>query len=85
MEIKKVTYKNITGTSASKDAIIFKCSKKHPCEDVVMEDVLLTQEDNDDAKAICNNVNPSYNGTVIPRCPKDIVDDQSTIETYSHR
>ncbi|KAK1408476.1 hypothetical protein QVD17_40280 [Tagetes erecta] len=84
VEIKKVTYKNITGTSASKDAVIFKCSKKHPCEDIVLKDINLTQEDNDDAKAICNNVDPIYIGTVIPRCPENIVQDQSTtLETYT--
>lgn len=73
VEIKNVVYQNITGTSTNKDAIIFKCSKKHPCQGFVLQEINLTQEGGDDATAVCNNVELTYIGTVIPRCPKDIV------------
>ncbi|KAI3772608.1 hypothetical protein L6452_03798 [Arctium lappa] len=73
VEIKNVVYQNITGTSAEEDAVIFKCSKKYPCQGVVLQEINLTQEGGGDAKAICNNVDLTYIGTVIPRCPNNIV------------
>ncbi|KAJ9548032.1 hypothetical protein OSB04_020575 [Centaurea solstitialis] len=73
VEIKNVVYKNITGTSADEDAVIFKCSEKHPCQGVVLQEINITQEGGDDAKAVCNNVKLTYIGTVNPRCPKNIV------------
>ncbi|KAJ0780149.1 putative endo-polygalacturonase [Helianthus annuus] len=79
VQIKYVTYENISGTSASKDAVIFKCSKNYPCEDVVLKGINLTQEDDGDAKAICNNVKVTYVGTVIPRCSENLVQEQSTL------
>lgn len=66
-----MTYKNITGTSADDEAIIFDCSKKHPCEGIVLKQINLTRVDGDDAKAVCNNVDVTYSKTVIPRCPKN--------------
>ncbi|KAF5802223.1 putative endo-polygalacturonase [Helianthus annuus] len=79
VQIKYVTYENISGTSASKDAVIFKCSKNYPCEGVVLKGINLTQEDDGDAKAICNNVKVTYVGTVIPRCSENLVQEQSTL------
>ncbi|KAI7758025.1 hypothetical protein M8C21_028265, partial [Ambrosia artemisiifolia] len=85
VEIKDVTYKNISGTSAGRDAIIFKCSKSHPCEGVVLNDINLTRVHDGDVKAICNNVELTYVGTVIPRCSKNIVQEQPMFSTYSYR
>ncbi|XP_076934628.1 polygalacturonase-like [Bidens hawaiensis] len=71
VEIIDVTYNNITGTSADDEAIIFDCSKKHPCQGIVLKEINLTQVDGNDAKAVCNNVDVTYSKTVIPRCPKN--------------
>ncbi|KVI12147.1 hypothetical protein Ccrd_009489 [Cynara cardunculus var. scolymus] len=59
--------------SADEDAVIFKCSKKHPCQGIVLQEINFTREGGGDTKAICNNVELTYTGTVIPRCPKNIV------------
>ncbi|KAL8236640.1 hypothetical protein R6Q59_017721 [Mikania micrantha] len=83
VEIINVTYQNITGTSADTDAVIFNCSKSHPCQGVALENINLTQVDGDDAKAICNNVDLTYTKTVIPRCPKYV--DQLAFGTLSSK
>lgn len=44
-----MTYQNITGTSADKDAITLDCSENHPCQGIVLKDINLTQVDGDDA------------------------------------
>ncbi|KAI7747481.1 hypothetical protein M8C21_025897, partial [Ambrosia artemisiifolia] len=85
VEIKDVTYKNISGTSAGRDAIIFKCSKSHPCEGVVLKDINLTRVHDGDVKAICNNVELTYVGTVIPRCSENIVQEQPMFSTYRYQ
>ncbi|XP_076896264.1 polygalacturonase-like [Bidens hawaiensis] len=83
IEIKDVTYKNITGTSADKDAIIFECSKTHPCEGVVLKEINLTRDSDGDAMAICNNVELSYVGSVVPQCPLNIAQYQLMPRAYS--
>lgn len=85
VEIKNVTYQNITGTSADKDAITFDCSKYHPCQGVVLQEINLKREQGGDAKAVCNNVELTYIGTVIPRCPKSIIQEHQPIRTYGYR
>ncbi|XP_071720440.1 polygalacturonase-like isoform X2 [Rutidosis leptorrhynchoides] len=80
VEIKDVTYKNISGTSADKDAIIFKCSKSHPCQGVVLQDINLTTINDDQAKATCNNVQITYIGSVTPQCPKNNVQDSQIFD-----
>lgn len=77
-------YQNITGTSADKEAVIFDCSKNYPCQGIVLQEINLTREDGDDAKAVCDNVKLTYIGNVIPRCPKNILQDQTIFETQSY-
>ncbi|KAK9055481.1 hypothetical protein SSX86_026564 [Deinandra increscens subsp. villosa] len=76
VEIINVTYEKISGTSAKKDAITFNCSKSHPCQGIALKDINLTRVDGSAATAICNNVKLSYSGTVIPRCPNNIVQER---------
>ncbi|KAI3801342.1 hypothetical protein L1987_29446 [Smallanthus sonchifolius] len=57
-----------------------KNSKKHPCQGVVLKNINLTQMDDGDAKAICNNVELTYIKTVIPRCPKNTDQDRLAFE-----
>ncbi|KAL2501729.1 Polygalacturonase ADPG1 [Forsythia ovata] len=63
VQVKNVVYQNIKGTSASNVAIDFDCSKKYPCQGIVLQNVNLGS-----AKAECNNVNFKSIGTVTPHC-----------------
>ncbi|KAG0472401.1 hypothetical protein HPP92_016947 [Vanilla planifolia] len=55
VKISNVQYKNIKGTSASRNAINFNCSKNVPCSDILLEDINLVEEDGE-AKSFCSNV-----------------------------
>ncbi|CAN1342467.1 unnamed protein product [Linum perenne] len=70
VRVSNVMYKNIKGTSASKLAIKFECSKNVPCEEIVMQDVSLmaSQDDANDAKAECVSVDLTRKGRVTPLC-----------------
>ncbi|XVF75795.1 hypothetical protein PTKIN_Ptkin13bG0215700 [Pterospermum kingtungense] len=69
VEVKNVVYKNIKGTSASEVAIKFDCSKSHPCQGIVLQNVNLQEQGDKTAKAICNNVRWIEDETVFPQCP----------------
>nr|XP_034920192.1 polygalacturonase-like [Populus alba] len=69
VQVKNVVYKNIKGTSASKVAIKFDCSKTYPCEGILMHDVDLEREGPGTAIASCNNVKLAESGVVSPKCP----------------
>ncbi|KAL6532896.1 Polygalacturonase 1 [Orobanche gracilis] len=69
VQVKNVVYKNINGTSVSKAAIDFSCSKSYPCRGVVLQNVNLVGADGEKSEAVCDNVNLQYLGTVSPRCP----------------
>ncbi|KAF5804281.1 putative polygalacturonase [Helianthus annuus] len=83
VEIINVTYQNITGTSADKEAVIFDCSKSHPCRGIILKQINITQVGGDDAKAICKNVELTPIKTVIPQCPENVDQDQLAFGTYS--
>ncbi|MBA0684238.1 hypothetical protein Goari_025833 [Gossypium aridum] len=68
VKVKDVVYKNINGTSASEVAIKFDCSKTHPCEEILLQNVKLEEQGDRTAKAICNNVKLTEKGTVFPQC-----------------
>ncbi|CAI8613985.1 unnamed protein product [Vicia faba] len=73
VQISDVLYENIIGTSASDVAVKFDCSKKFPCKDIVMQNIDLQYEEEggeegEGAKALCDNVDLSYIGHVMPRC-----------------
>ncbi|CAN6554074.1 unnamed protein product [Malus baccata var. baccata] len=63
VQVKNVLYKNIRGTSASRDAITLNCSPSVPCQGIVLQSVQLQN-----GRAECNNVQPAYKGVVSPRC-----------------
>ncbi|KAL2501718.1 Polygalacturonase ADPG1 [Forsythia ovata] len=63
VQVNNVVYQNIKGTSSSNVAIDFDCSKKYPCQGIVLQNVNLGS-----AKAECNNVNFKNIGTVMPYC-----------------
>ncbi|GMI79647.1 ARABIDOPSIS DEHISCENCE ZONE POLYGALACTURONASE 2, polygalacturonase abscission zone A. thaliana [Hibiscus trionum] len=68
VQVKNVVYSNIKGTSSSKVAINFDCSKNHPCQGIVLQKVNLQDQDHGPAKAVCNNVKLREEDTV-PKCP----------------
>ncbi|KAE8718605.1 Detected protein of unknown function [Hibiscus syriacus] len=68
VQMRSVVYKNIIGTSASEVAIKFDCSKTHPCQGILLQNVCLQKQGDATAKAICNNVELSEIGTVFPQC-----------------
>ncbi|KAL2535066.1 Polygalacturonase ADPG1 [Abeliophyllum distichum] len=70
VQVKNVVYQNIKGTSASNVAIDLDCSKSHPCQGIVLENVNLVREGGGKANATCNNiVNLKNVGSVSPLCP----------------
>ncbi|KAI3446469.1 hypothetical protein Pfo_003134 [Paulownia fortunei] len=69
VQVKNVVYQNIKGTSASKVAIDFVCSKSHPCQGIMLQNVNLVGVDGGKSEAVCNNVNLQNLGTVSPLCP----------------
>ncbi|KAI3846206.1 hypothetical protein MKX03_006890 [Papaver bracteatum] len=72
VQISNILYKNITGTSASEVAVRFHCSKKHPCRDIVLQDINLVRDDRGKtAKGSCNNIKWTKIGEVWPGCSSD--------------
>lgn len=70
VHIKNVVFKNIRGTSASDEAVRLDCSKRYPCEAIVLQNINLQSEE-DEPKALCNNVDDlAQRGSVFPRCPE---------------
>lgn len=70
VQVRNIMYQNIRGTSASDVAIAFDCSKSHPCEGIVMQNVKLEIGGNNrDSKAVCNNVNFINSAPFSPTCP----------------
>ncbi|XVF82262.1 hypothetical protein PTKIN_Ptkin16aG0031600 [Pterospermum kingtungense] len=70
VQVKNVAYKNIKGTSASEVAIKINCSKNHPCQGIVLQNVNIQEQGDRAAKAICNNVKLSEGEDIFPQCPR---------------
>ncbi|XP_042484990.1 polygalacturonase-like isoform X2 [Macadamia integrifolia] len=68
VQVQKVMYKNIKGTSASEVAMKFDCSKTFPCLGIYLEDISLVREGGTSA-ASCENVKWTQTGSVSPLCP----------------
>lgn len=75
MQISNVVYNNIVGTSASKLAVNFNCSRHFPCQSILIQNVNLAGDEdaNDDQErggiqASCNNVRWYNRGRVSPSC-----------------
>ncbi|GAV86059.1 Glyco_hydro_28 domain-containing protein [Cephalotus follicularis] len=70
VQVSNVVYKNIQGTSASKEAITFDCSNTSPCQGISLQNVHLALEDAEHGSAdgSCANVNLTSRGMVSPKC-----------------
>ncbi|CAA6653625.1 unnamed protein product [Spirodela intermedia] len=64
--VSGVTYKNVTGTSATAVAMDFDCSRTVPCRGITLQDVHLVTASGASAESFCRNVNLSKSGTVVP-------------------
>ncbi|XP_027925383.1 polygalacturonase-like [Vigna unguiculata] len=61
IKISQVSFKNITGTSGTKEGIVLLCSSGVPCEDVVLTDIDL-KFNGTVASAVLSNVKPIIQG-----------------------
>ena len=70
VEVKDIFYENITGTSATKVAVKFNCSRRFKCEGVVLKDVdIRRHHEKNKTQALCENVKLTDIGFVAPLCP----------------
>ncbi|KAK1390881.1 Polygalacturonase [Heracleum sosnowskyi] len=65
VKISNVTYQDIHGTSATKVAVKFDCSKMNPCNGIQLDEVNLTYKDQP-ATAYCINAAGTASGMVVP-------------------
>ncbi|KAL2322535.1 hypothetical protein Fmac_026914 [Flemingia macrophylla] len=68
-KISKVSFKNIQGTSGTKEGLVLICSSGVPCEDVQINNVDLTFKGAETA-ANCSNVKPITVGKAPNHCQK---------------
>ncbi|KMZ60543.1 Polygalacturonase, family GH28 [Zostera marina] len=68
IEIRNITYSNIHGSSASEYAMKFDCSQNHPCRDLHLGNVHLTQSTKlrKRVQSMCNNVIQSESADCDP-------------------
>ncbi|KAE9621872.1 putative polygalacturonase [Lupinus albus] len=66
VKISKVSFKNIKGTSSTKEGVVLICSKSIPCEGVELSEINLTFN-GAPAIAVCSNVKPKIIGKA-PAC-----------------
>uniref|UniRef100_A0ACD6A6H8 Uncharacterized protein n=1 Tax=Avena sativa TaxID=4498 RepID=A0ACD6A6H8_AVESA len=68
VQISNVVFKNIRGTTISKDAIKLTCSNDASCSGIVLENIDLKMQDGKgDVQSTCQNANWRKAGTVIPQ------------------
>ncbi|XP_060670602.1 polygalacturonase-like isoform X2 [Ziziphus jujuba] len=70
VQISKVVYRSIQGTSSAGEAIRFNCSKHFPCQGILLEDINLKSygDVRQSAKASCSNVKFKIKGKASPSC-----------------
>jgi len=66
IQISKVIFKNIRGTSKTKDGVVLICSKSFPCDAIELNNVALTFN-GAPVNAKCVNVKPILTGPT-PNC-----------------
>ncbi|KAL9233535.1 hypothetical protein vseg_008521 [Gypsophila vaccaria] len=66
IKINNVIYRDIYGTSATKEAVTFKCSRRYPCSGIKLENINITSYDQK-AQSICTNVIGEALGIVQPK------------------
>ncbi|XP_076895566.1 polygalacturonase-like [Bidens hawaiensis] len=66
VRISNVKYQDVHGTSATKVAVRFDCSKKYPCRGITMQDVNLSFKNQLQASAYCVNAAGKSSGVMKP-------------------
>ncbi|GAA0166936.1 hypothetical protein LIER_21982 [Lithospermum erythrorhizon] len=66
VQVNKIVYKDIRGTSATDVAIRFNCSKTFPCEDIELQNVHLFPQRGGGVKTLCANAELKLGGYVSP-------------------
>ncbi|XP_047086081.1 polygalacturonase-like [Lolium rigidum] len=67
VEVSNVVFKNIRGTTISKDAIKLSCSKNFPCSGIALQDIdLKLQGGKGDTESTCQNAKWRKSGNVVP-------------------
>ena len=67
VQIQDVKYRNIRGTSSSKVAVAFECSKRKPCENIELNNINLTYRGAEGVVASsCSNNKGTANGQQQP-------------------
>ncbi|GJN22932.1 hypothetical protein PR202_gb10541 [Eleusine coracana subsp. coracana] len=68
VEVSNVVFKNIRGTTITKEAIKLTCSKNVPCHDITLQNIDLKMEGGKGAaESICQNAKWRKSGTVLPQ------------------
>ncbi|OMO52971.1 Glycoside hydrolase, family 28 [Corchorus capsularis] len=68
IKLSKISFKNIKGTSSTKEAVKLVCSSSHPCDNVELANIDLTYKGPDGpATSRCTNVKPLLSGTMNPK------------------
>lgn len=66
VRVSEVSYSNIVGTSATKQAIRFACSESVPCQNIILQNIYLTLTSGESATSFCENVMGFSLGSVTP-------------------
>ncbi len=64
VQVSNVVFKNIRGTSASKEAIKLDCSRNVPCQGITLKDVTI-KGGGSDAKSTCGNAKWKKSGIAL--------------------
>ncbi|CAL2237068.1 unnamed protein product [Prunus armeniaca] len=72
VKISNVVYDNVKGTSASKVAVKFDCSKRFGCQGILLRNVNIKPLGEGTAEASCENVSLVHRGRVSPKCSSTI-------------
>lgn len=72
VKINNVVYDNVKGTSASKVAVTFDCSKRFGCQGILLRNVNIKPLGEGTAEASCENVSVIHRGRVSPKCSSTI-------------
>ncbi|KAG2534413.1 polygalacturonase-like [Panicum virgatum] len=68
VEVSNVVFRNIRGTTITKDAIKLSCSKNAPCHGITLQNIDLKMEGgNGAAESTCQNARWKKAGTVLPQ------------------
>ena len=66
VKVSNVLYRNVEGTTPTKEAIKFECSESVGCDGIVLQNIHLMMNSGGTPTAHCQNVTGTARGTVFP-------------------